>query len=50
MKTLLDRHALPEPLAGVAAGSFPTPAFQALHTQLTASSALSLADALKVGC
>lgn len=49
VKTLLDRYALPDPLAGVAAGSFPTPAFQALYAQLTATSATSLVDALKVG-
>jgi hypothetical protein len=49
VKTLLDRYALPDPLAGVAADSFPTPAFQALYAQLTATSALSLVDALKVG-
>lgn len=49
VKTLLDRYALADPLAGVAADTFPTPAFQALYAQLTGTSALSLVDALKVG-
>ena len=46
---LLVAHALPDPLAGLPEGRFATPAFQALHDELVARSAVSLVDALTVG-
>jgi hypothetical protein len=49
MKTLLDRYQLADPLAGLANGSFKTPAFQALYDTLVAASRSSLIEALKVG-
>lgn len=49
VKTLLDRYALVDPLAGLAVGSFKTPLFQTLHADLVAASRVSLVNALKVG-
>jgi hypothetical protein len=49
VKTLLDRYQLVDPLAGLANGTFKTPAFQSLYSDLVASSHVSLVDALKVG-
>jgi hypothetical protein len=50
MQSLLDRYALSDPLEGLSAGVFKTPAFQALYDSLAARSRLSLIDALQVGC
>lgn len=47
---LLVRYDLPDPLAGLASGVFPTPAFQALFDALAARSGSSLIEALQVGC
>ena len=49
VKTLLDRYQLADPLAGLANGTFKTPAFQALYDALVAASRVSLVEALKVG-
>ena len=49
VKTLLDRYQLADPLAGLATGTFRTPAFQSLHNSLVATSRISLVEALKVG-
>jgi hypothetical protein len=49
VKTLLDRYSLSDPLAGLPATSFRTPAFTQLYEQLVAASALSLVQALQVG-
>lgn len=49
VKTLLDRYLLADPLAGLPAGTFKTPAFQTLYTNLVAASSVSLVEALKVG-
>jgi hypothetical protein len=49
MKALLDRYTLADPLAGLARATFAAPAFQALHDDLVAASAVSLVEALKVG-
>lgn len=49
VKMLLDRYQLADPLAGLPQGRFKSPDFQALHTQLTAASSVSLVEALKVG-
>lgn len=49
MKLLLDRYQLPDPLAGLSDGHFKTVAMQTLYGQLTAASAVSLVEALKVG-
>lgn len=49
MKTLVDRYQLADPLAGMANGSFKTPAFQALYDALVAASRISLIEALKAG-
>ncbi|HOX68012.1 MAG TPA: DUF2202 domain-containing protein [Burkholderiaceae bacterium] len=49
MKALIDRYQLVDPLAGLAEGTFKTPAFQALFDALVATSRVSLVDALKVG-
>lgn len=49
VKTLLDRYQLADPLAGLASGTFRTPAFQSLYNSLVATSRISLVEALKVG-
>ena len=49
VKTLLDRYQLVDPLAGLANGTFKTPAFQTLYGDLVAASRVSLIEALKVG-
>jgi len=49
VKLLLDRYALPDPLAGLSSGTFSTAEFQALYDELVALSSHSLVDALKVG-
>jgi len=49
VKTLLDRYQLVDPLAGLANGSFKTPAFQSLFSALVSASRVSLIEALKVG-
>jgi hypothetical protein len=49
VKSLLDRYALPDPLAGLPGGNFSTDEFQALYDDLVAVSGRSLIDALKVG-
>jgi len=49
MLSLLERYSLPDPLAGLPEGVFFTPAFQALHDALVATSRRSLVDALTVG-
>jgi hypothetical protein len=49
VKTLLDRYQLPDPLAGLANGSFQSPEFQTLFNALVATSRISLVEALKVG-
>lgn len=49
VKLLLDRYQLTDPLAGLANGTFKTPAFQSLYDQLVAASQVSLIEALKVG-
>jgi len=46
---LLDRHDLPDPAAGRAAGSFQNQELQALHDQLVASGDRSQKEALAVG-
>lgn len=49
MKALLDRCQQTDPRAGLPDGSFTTPACQALHDALVATSRSSLIDGLKVG-
>ena len=49
VKALLDRYQQADPLAGLAAGTFKSPAFQTLDDTLVAESRSSLTDALKVG-
>lgn len=49
VKALLDRYQLADPLAGLANGTFKTPAFQSLYSSLVAASRVSLIEALKVG-
>lgn len=49
IKSLLDRYQLPDPLAGLANGTFKTPSFQQLYDALVATSQVSLIEALKVG-
>lgn len=49
VKALLDRYQLADPLAGLANGTFKSPAFQTLYAALVAASRTSLIDALKVG-
>ncbi len=49
IKTLLDRYSLPDPLAGLANGTFATPAMQTLSDNFVAASQTSLIEALKVG-
>jgi hypothetical protein len=49
MKALIDRYQLVDPLAGLAEGTFKTPAFQVLYDALVAASRISLVEALKVG-
>lgn len=48
VKALIDRYQLADPLAGLAEGSFNTPAFQVLYDALVAASRISLVEALKV--
>lgn len=50
MTTLLDRYALADPMQGLSAGQFPTPAMQTLFDTLAARSRLGLVQALQVGC
>jgi hypothetical protein len=49
VKALLDRYELADPLAGLANGTFKSPAFQTLYATLVATSRTSLVEALKVG-
>lgn len=49
VKVLLDRYQQPDPLDGLANGTFKSPEFQALYDSYVAASRLSLVDALKVG-
>ena len=49
VKALLDRYQQADPLAGLANGTFRTPAFQSLYNSLLATSRVSLIEALKVG-
>jgi hypothetical protein len=49
VNALLDRYQLADPLAGLANGTFKSPAFQTLYATLVASSRTSLIEALKVG-
>ena len=49
VKVLLDRYALADPLAGLSVGTFHTPLFQTLYTDLVAASGVSLVAAVKVG-
>jgi hypothetical protein len=49
IKTLLDRYGLSDPLAGLANGSFATPAMQALYDRFVDASQSSLIAALQVG-
>ena len=49
VKALLDRYQLADPLAGLANGTFKTPAFQSLYSTLVAASRISLIEVLKVG-
>lgn len=49
VKALLDRYQLVDPLAGLATGTFRTPAFQSLYNSLVATSRVSLVEALKFG-
>ena len=49
VKVLLDRYALADPLAGLSVGSFHTPLFQTLYSDLVAASGMSLVAALQVG-
>lgn len=49
VKALLDRYQLADPLAGLANGTYKTPAFQSLYNSLVATSRVSLIEALKVG-
>lgn len=49
VKALLDRYQQVDPLAGLPNGSFKTPAFQTLYTDLVQASRISLIEALKVG-
>ena len=48
VKALLDRYQLADPLAGLANGTFKSPAFQTLYATLVATSRTSLIEALKV--
>jgi hypothetical protein len=49
VRQLLLRYALSDPSATLAAGQFQNTTLQGLYTQLTATGAISLIDALKVG-
>ena len=49
VKALLDRYTLADPLAGLSVGTFHTPLFQTLYSDLVAASRVSLLAALKVG-
>ena len=49
VKVLLDRYTLADPLAGLSVGTFHTPLFQTLYSDLVAASRVSLLAALKVG-
>ena len=49
VKALLDRYQLADPLAGLASGTFRTPAFRSLYNSLVATCRISLVEALKVG-
>lgn len=49
VKALLDRYQLADPLAGLANGTFKTPAFRSLYSSLVATSRASQIEALKVG-
>jgi hypothetical protein len=49
VRQLLLRYSLSDPAATSAAGQFQNTTLQALYTQLTATGAISLIDALKVG-
>jgi hypothetical protein len=49
VRTLLDRYALPDTVAGAPVGTFTLPEIQALYTSLVALGSTSRTDALKVG-
>jgi hypothetical protein len=49
VKLLLDRYQLPDPLAGLPAGTFKTPQIQALYDAFVARSRVNLVSALTVG-
>jgi hypothetical protein len=49
VRQLLLRYSLSDPAATLAAGQFQSTTLQGLYTQLTATGAVSLIDALKVG-
>ena len=49
VKVLLDRYTLADPLAGLSVGTFHTPLFQTLYSDLVAASRVSLLAALKAG-
>ncbi len=49
VRALLDRYQPADPLAGLANGTFKSPAFQTLYATLVATSRTSLVEALKVG-
>jgi hypothetical protein len=49
VKTLLDRYQQPDPLSGLPVGTFKSALFQTLYAELTATSRVSLIEALKVG-
>lgn len=49
VKTLLDRYGLPDPMAGLATGVYPTPAMQAWYDALVAQSRQSALRAVQAG-
>ncbi len=49
VRTLLDRYNLADPAAGRAVGSFASPTFAALYTQLVTAGRASTIEALRVG-
>jgi hypothetical protein len=49
VKALLDRYPVADPLAGMATGTFKSPAFQLLYANLVTASRTNLIEALKVG-
>lgn len=49
VRTLLDRYDIADPAAGRAAGSFASPVFTSLYTQLVTAGRVSSVEALRVG-